>query len=183
MLPLFRLGVGGPVAGGRQYISWIHRDDLVGIILAALADERWRARSTRRRPSRSATASSPGRSAGRCGRPSLLPVPGAALRLLYGEMAEIVTTGARVVPAKPLVLGYEFRHPRLPEALTRRAGASLGGAAMAPGGAQAGAGTPSRGRAGGFWVSMITRQGRLLNRYAAVGPIRCSPVGAWIADQ
>ena len=40
-------------------------------------------------------------------------MPGAALRLLYGEMAEIVTTGARVVPAKALVLGYEFRHPQL----------------------------------------------------------------------
>jgi len=117
MLPAFRLGAGGPVAGGRQYISWIHRDDLIGIILAALADERWRGPVN-------ATAPEPvsnrdfSRALGRAlGRPSVLPVPGAALRLLYGEMAEIVTTGARVVPAKPLVLGYEFRHPRLPEAL------------------------------------------------------------------
>lgn len=118
MLPAFRLGAGGPVAGGRQYVSWIHRDDLIGIILAALTDERWRGPVN-------ATAPEPvsnrdfSRALGRAlGRPSLLPVPGAALRLLYGEMAEIVTTGARVVPAKPLVLGYEFRHPRLPEALT-----------------------------------------------------------------
>ena len=117
MLPAFRLGAGGPVAGGRQYISWIHRDDLIGIILAALTDERWRGPVN-------ATAPEPvsnrdfSRALGRAlGRPSVLPVPGAALRLLYGEMAEIVTTGARVVPAKPLVLGYEFRHPRLPEAL------------------------------------------------------------------
>ena len=50
-------------------------------------------------------------------RPSLLPVPALALRLLYGEMAEIVTTGARVVPAKALVLGYEFAHPQLERAL------------------------------------------------------------------
>jgi uncharacterized protein len=50
-------------------------------------------------------------------RPSLLPVPGAALRLLYGEMAEIVTTGARVLPVRPLVHDYRFRHPRLDEAL------------------------------------------------------------------
>jgi uncharacterized protein (TIGR01777 family) len=118
MLPAFRLGVGGPVAGGRQYISWIHRDDLIGIMLAALADERWSGPVN-------ATAPEPvpnrdfSRALGRAlRRPALLPVPGAALRLLYGEMAEIVTTGARVVPAKPLVLGYEFRHPRLPEALT-----------------------------------------------------------------
>jgi uncharacterized protein len=118
MLPPFRLGVGGPVAGGRQYMSWIHRDDLVGIMLAAVDDERWRGPIN-------ATAPEPvsnrdfSRALGRAlGRPSLVPVPGTALRLLYGEMAEIVTTGARVVPAKPLVLGYQFRHPELAEALT-----------------------------------------------------------------
>jgi len=118
MLPAFRLGVGGPVAGGRQYISWIHGDDLVGIYLAALSDEHWQGPVN-------ATAPEPicnrdfSRALGTAlGRPSLLPVPGAALRLLYGDMAEIVTQGARVVPAKPLVLGYEFRHPALPEALT-----------------------------------------------------------------
>jgi len=118
MLPPFRLGVGGPVAGGRQYMSWIHRVDLIGIMLAAIDDERWRGPIN-------ATAPEPvsnrdfSRALGRAlGRPSLVPVPGTALRLLYGEMADIVTTGARVVPAKPLVLGYEFQHPRLAEALT-----------------------------------------------------------------
>jgi uncharacterized protein len=118
MLPPFRLGVGGPVAGGRQYMSWIHRDDLIGIMLAAIDDERWRGPIN-------ATAPEPvsnrdfSRALGRAlGRPSLVPVPGTALRLLYGEMADIVTTGARVVPAKPLVLGYEFRHPELAQALT-----------------------------------------------------------------
>jgi NAD dependent epimerase/dehydratase family enzyme len=50
-------------------------------------------------------------------RPALLPVPGLALRALYGEMAEIVITGVRAVPARALVLGYEFKHPRLQEAL------------------------------------------------------------------
>ncbi len=117
MLTPFQLGVGGPVAGGRQYMSWIHADDLFGMILAAIEDERWTGPIN-------ATAPQPvsnrdfSRALGRAlGRPSRLPVPGAALRLLYGEMAEIVTTGARVVPAKPLVLGYEFRHPQLQEAL------------------------------------------------------------------
>jgi uncharacterized protein (TIGR01777 family) len=117
MLPAFRLGVGGPVAGGRQYISWVHRDDLAGMIVAALTDERWSGPIN-------ATAPVPvtnrdfSRALGRVlRRPSLLPVPGVALRLLYGEMAEIVTGGARVVPAKPLVLGYRFRRPELEEAL------------------------------------------------------------------
>jgi uncharacterized protein (TIGR01777 family) len=117
MLPAFRLGVGGPVAGGRQYISWIHRDDEIGIILAALTDERWNGPVNATAPEPVCNRDFSRALGGALGRPSWLPVPGAALRLLYGEMAEIVTEGARVVPAKPLVLGYEFRHPALPEAL------------------------------------------------------------------
>lgn len=118
MLPPFRLGVGGPVAGGRQYISWIHREDLVGMIATAVGDERWSGPIN-------ATAPTPvsngdfSRALGRAlKRPAFLPVPALALQLLYGEMAEIVTEGARVVPAKALVLGYEFAHPALEQALS-----------------------------------------------------------------
>jgi uncharacterized protein len=117
MLGPFRLGVGGPVAGGRQFVSWIHRDDVVGMYLAALEDERWSGPLN-------ATAPDPvsnrelSRSLGHVlHRPAVVPVPAAALRLLYGEMAEIVTGGARVMPARPLVLGYEFVQPRLEQAL------------------------------------------------------------------
>jgi uncharacterized protein (TIGR01777 family) len=117
MLAPFKLGVGGPVAGGRQYISWIHIDDVVGIVLAAIDGEQWHGpiNATAPQPQRNRDFSS---ALGRAlHRPSLLPVPGAALRLLYGEMAEIVTTGARVLPARALVLGYEFRYPQLDSAL------------------------------------------------------------------
>jgi uncharacterized protein (TIGR01777 family) len=117
MLPPFRLGIGGPVAGGRQYMSWIHRKDLVGMMLAALADDSWSGpiNATAPEPVRNADFS---HALGRAlHRPSLLPVPAAALRLLYGEMAEIVTSGARALPAKPLMLGYTFRHAQLEEAL------------------------------------------------------------------
>ena len=137
MLPPFRLGVGGPVAGGRQYMSWIHADDVVGIMLAALGDERWSGpvNATAPEPVTNRDFSQGARpraaAARRCCR-----CPALALRALYGEMAEIVTTGARVVPAKPLVLGYEFRHPQLDEALR----AALSASELA---AQAGAGTPS----------------------------------------
>jgi uncharacterized protein (TIGR01777 family) len=117
MLTPFRLGIGGPVAGGRQYVSWVHVEDVVGIVLAALADERWQGAVN-------ATAPEPvtnrdfSKALGRAlRRPAALPVPGAALRLLYGDMAQIVTGGARVLPAKALVLGYEFHHPHLEEAL------------------------------------------------------------------
>jgi hypothetical protein len=117
MLPPFRAGVGGPVAGGRQYISWIHTEDLVGLMLAAIDGEDWAGavNATAPEPTTNALFSKALGSA--LGRPAVLPVPGLALRLLYGEMAEIVTTGARVVPAKALVLGYEFAHPKLDEAL------------------------------------------------------------------
>jgi uncharacterized protein len=124
MLPPFRLGIGGPVAGGRQYISWIHRDDLIGIILAAIADGRWTGPINATAPQPVSNRDFSRALASTLGRPSWLPVPGAALRLRYGGMSEIVTTGARAVPAKALVLGYEFRHPQLTEAL---------GAALAPG--------------------------------------------------
>jgi uncharacterized protein len=117
MLPAFRLGVGGPVAGGYQYMSWIHAQDVVGMMLAALGDDRWSGPVN-------ATAPEPvsnrefSKALGRVlGRPSLLPVPALGLRALYGEMAGIVTTGARVMPAKALVLGFEFAHPQLEEAL------------------------------------------------------------------
>jgi uncharacterized protein (TIGR01777 family) len=117
MLPAFRLGLGGPVAGGRQYISWIHRDDEIGIMLAAIGDERWSGAVNATAPEPLSNRDFSRTLAGVLKRPSWLPVPQAALRLLYGEMAGIVTTGARVVPAKALVLGYEFRHPHLQEAL------------------------------------------------------------------
>ncbi len=117
MLPAFKLGVGGPVAGGHQYMPWIHAQDVLGMMLAALEDERWSGPIN-------ATAPDPvpnqvfSKVLGKVlGRPSLLPVPGLALRTLYGEMAEIVTSGARVMPAKPLVLGYEFVYPELEGAL------------------------------------------------------------------
>lgn len=117
MLPAFRLGVGGPVAGGSQYMSWIHAQDVVGMMLAAIEDERWTGPFN-------ATAPEPvsnhdfSKALGRVlKRPSLLPVPGLALHALYGDMAEIVTSGARVMPAKSLVLGFQFAHPQLDEAL------------------------------------------------------------------
>jgi len=117
MLPPFRLGLGGPVAGGRQYMSWIHHADLTGIMLAALTDARWSGAVN-------ATAPEPvsnrafSRALGRAlRRPALMPVPAIVLRAAYGEMSSVLTSGARVMPAKALVLGYRFSHPQLEEAL------------------------------------------------------------------
>ncbi len=79
MLPPFKLGLGGPVAGGRQYISWIHPDDLVGIVLAAIVEEPWHGPINATAPQPAPTVIL-GKALGRAlHRPALLPVPGAAL--------------------------------------------------------------------------------------------------------
>jgi uncharacterized protein len=117
MLPPFRLGIGGPVAGGDQFMSWVHADDIAGLIVAALSDERWSGPVNASAPT-PVTNRDFSRALGRAlHRPALLPVPGFALHVLYGEMGEIVTTGQRAVPAKALVLGYEFAQPDLDAAL------------------------------------------------------------------
>ena len=117
MLPPFRLGVGGPVAGGRQYLPWIHIDDLVGIYLAAVDNDDWSGpvNATAPEPVTNAEFS---KALGRAlHRPAIAPVPAFAIRLLYGDMAEIVTEGQRAIPARALQLGYTFAHPDLDEAL------------------------------------------------------------------
>jgi uncharacterized protein len=117
MLPPFRMGLGGPVAGGRQYVSWIHLEDLAAMIVTAIERKSWNGPINATAPE-PVTNQELSHALGRAlHRPAILPVPGAALRLLYGEMAEIVTTGQRVLPAKALVQGYRFRHPQLQEAL------------------------------------------------------------------
>ena len=117
MLPPFRLGIGGPVAGGRQYLPWIHVDDLVGIYLAALDDEAWSGPVNASAPE-PVTNAAFSKALGRAlHRPAFAPVPALAIRALYGDMAEIVTEGQRAMPRLALELGYAFAHPDLDEAL------------------------------------------------------------------
>jgi uncharacterized protein len=117
MLPPFKLGVGGPVAGGRQYVPWIHLDDVVGALLHCVRDERASGPVNLTAPA-PVTNAELSRALGRVlHRPALLPVPGVTLRLLYGEMATIVLTGQRAIPARLEQLGYDFRQPELEGAL------------------------------------------------------------------
>jgi uncharacterized protein (TIGR01777 family) len=117
MLPAFRLGVGGPVAGGRQYLSWIGIPDLAGLYRAALDDERYDGAFNATAPT-PATNAEFSRALGRAlHRPAVAPVPAVALKLLYGAMAEIVTDSQNAIPARALALGHIFEHPTLDAAL------------------------------------------------------------------
>jgi hypothetical protein len=118
MMPPFRLGVGGPVAGGRQYVSWIAVADLVAFYLAALDDSRYDGPLNATAPA-PVTNAELSRALGRAlRRPAALPIPAAALKLLYGGMAEIVTDSQNAVPARALEFGHCFEHPELADALT-----------------------------------------------------------------
>jgi uncharacterized protein (TIGR01777 family) len=117
MLPFFRLGLGGPVAGGRQYVPWIHLDDVVGALLHCVEEDQAHGpvNATAPHPVTNAELS---KTLGRVlHRPAVLPVPGVGLKVLYGEMSLIVTTGQRVVPRELERLGYEFRYAELEPAL------------------------------------------------------------------
>ena len=117
MMPFFKLGVAGPVAGGRQYVPWIHLDDVVGALLFALDNDALRGPVNVTAPE-PVTNKELSRTLGRVlHRPAFAPVPALAVKTLYGEMASIVTSGQRAVPARLQELGYEFRQPDLEQAL------------------------------------------------------------------
>jgi uncharacterized protein (TIGR01777 family) len=117
MLTPFKLFTGGPVAGGRQWMSWIHHEDLTGLLLFALD------RSDVQGPL-NATAPNPvtnrqfAKALGKAiHRPSFFPTPGFLLRLGLGEVADVIAKGQRVLPRRPMQLGYQFRHPTIDGAL------------------------------------------------------------------
>ncbi|MBI3965957.1 MAG: TIGR01777 family protein [Chloroflexi bacterium] len=113
----FRFFVGGPIGWGEQWYSWIHRDDELGLIRFALADDRVRGPFNLTAPE-PVRARDLARELGRVlGRPAWAPVPGPILRLAIGEFAAYLLTGQRVVPAAAQRLGYPFRYPTLSAAL------------------------------------------------------------------
>jgi uncharacterized protein (TIGR01777 family) len=117
MLPPFRLGVGGPVAGGRQYMPWIHVDDLAGLYLRAADDASWSGAYNGSAPE-PVTNRELSKALGRAlHRPAIAPVPAFAIKLLYGDMAEVVTEGQRAVPERALAGGFTYAFADLDAAL------------------------------------------------------------------
>jgi uncharacterized protein (TIGR01777 family) len=122
MLTPFKLGVGGPIAGGDQYMPWIHSDDVVAAYLFAL-DEAAASGPVNLSAPEPVTNKEFSKALGKTlHRPALAPVPALAIKTLYGEMATIVVNGVRMVPERLQELGYEFRHPDLHEALEAAVG-------------------------------------------------------------
>ncbi len=118
LLPPFRLGLGGPLAGGAQYVSWIHIEDEVGILLWALDNEKVTGTINASAPN-PVTNREFSKALGRAlGRPAAMPVPGFALDLMYGsEFGVVLKGGQRVVPRRATDLGYAFRFTDVDEAL------------------------------------------------------------------
>lgn len=110
LLTPFKLGVGGPLAGGDQYMSWIHIDDEVGIVLWALGNERVSGVVNATAPN-PVTNKELSKALGRAlGRPAVMPVPGFVLDLKFGtEFGAVLRGGQRVMPRRALDLGYKFR--------------------------------------------------------------------------
>jgi uncharacterized protein len=117
LLP-FRLGLGGPIAGGDQYLPWIHIDDEVGILLWALDNQQVSGVVNASAPEQ-VTNREFSKALGRVlRRPAVMPVPKLALSAVLGrELAETIAGGQRVAPRRTTDLGYEFRYPSLEPAL------------------------------------------------------------------
>ncbi|OXS14244.1 TIGR01777 family protein [Zobellella denitrificans] len=122
MLPSYRLGLGGPIGSGKQYLSWIHIEDVVNLLLFLLEHEECSGAFN-------ATAPEPvtnelfSRTLARVlGKPHFARVPAWAMRLLFGEMAELLLTGQRVMPVRLQQAGFHFRYPTLDKALKETLG-------------------------------------------------------------
>jgi uncharacterized protein (TIGR01777 family) len=111
-----RLGVGATFGAGRQYMSWIHRSDLVEMFTRAIVDDRWHGPMNATAPAPATNRELADTLARVMRRPRLLRVPAFALYLALGEAREIVLASLRVMPTKALELGFEFAFPDLERA-------------------------------------------------------------------
>lgn len=117
MLPPFRMGLGGRLGNGGQYMSWIHVDDLVGIMLHAATHDHIRGPVNGTAPEPVTNAEFTTTLARTLHRPALFPIPACILKLAIGEFATILLASQRVVPEKIVQAGYRFTFPTLSEGL------------------------------------------------------------------
>ena len=117
LLPLFKLGLGGNLGNGRQWVPWIHVEDLARLFVFAAEKDtvRGAVNGSAPNPVRNREFT---RSLGRAvRRPTLFPAPAFALRLGLGEFAQVLLASQRVVPTAAKAAGFKFRHPTIDSAL------------------------------------------------------------------
>jgi uncharacterized protein (TIGR01777 family) len=117
MLPAFKMFVGGPLGDARAWFPWIHEEDAAGLVLHALDQGTLRGPVNAVAPELVRMGDFVQALGRRLGRPSALPVPLAALRVVLGELAGSINPGQKVVPRAAVAAGYHFRHERLDSAL------------------------------------------------------------------
>ncbi len=117
MLPIFKAGLGGPIGNGKQWMSWIHRKDLCKLIAKAISNQSWSGVINGVAPE-AVPMKEFAKALGKVlGRPSLLPVPGAILKLLLGDGASVVLEGQQVSSKRLEKLGFKFQYPEISQAL------------------------------------------------------------------
>ena len=124
MLTPFRLGLGGKIGRGRQWFSWIHEKDIVGAIVFFLENANITGPVNATAPGAVRNADFTSALARALGRPAVIPVPPIALRVLFGEMSDVLTFSIKAVPEKLEAAGYVFQYNDIGEALKKCLSAS-----------------------------------------------------------
>jgi uncharacterized protein (TIGR01777 family) len=124
MLPVFKLGLGGRLGSGRQWMSWIHIDDLTALIEFVLSGARLRGPVNATAPNPVTNAEFTRTLASALHRPAFAVVPAFALKMLFGEMASVLLDSQRVLPKAAQAAGFQFRYPDLGPALAGLVGRS-----------------------------------------------------------
>jgi hypothetical protein len=119
MLPPFKMGVGGRLGSGKQWMSWIHIDDVAGLIRFALEQPLLQGPVNATAPNPVTNAEFTGILARALGRPAFMPVPAVALKTLFGEMSSVLLDSQRVLPRAAESAGYSFKFPELAGALNQ----------------------------------------------------------------
>ena len=117
MLPSYRLGLGGPIGSGKQYMSWIHIDDVVSLLLFLLEHEECSGAFNASAPEPVTNLQFSKTLAQVLKKPHFARVPAWVMRLAFGEMADLLLTGQRVMPVRLQEAGFFFRYPTLEKAL------------------------------------------------------------------
>jgi hypothetical protein len=117
MLLPFKLGIGGRIGDGSQWMSWIHLDDLISLVVFLIDTPRVAGAVNASSPNPVTNAEFTRELASALHRPAILPVPKLALKLLFGEMSQVVLASQRAVPAAACAAGFSFRFPEIGAAL------------------------------------------------------------------